>query len=173
MHRDTVVPQSLLARGLMARLMLSYLESERKNLRNQQRFPTKTQRRILNRIAATCLLLLSFAFSIDLDRSLADDTTQRGYMPCTMPTPFFDSGRPALLFDIDQGFASGIIETKDTGTLERILNVVEMFRKKFDVYVVFNHLTANGANLRSILATTVDRRIPFLLDASRLMLLRD
>src|ERR1035438_1522960 len=74
------------------------------------------------------------------------------------------SQRPALIFDIDQGFPFGITENRDLASLARILAVVEKFRRRFDVYLVFTPLTAKQDNLLAVLRLTAAHRVPFLLD---------
>jgi hypothetical protein len=70
----------------------------------------------------------------------------------------------ALLFNLDQGFPAGIVENDDMNGLDRALTVLEKFKHKYDVYVIFSPLTAKANNLRDELRTAAAHQVPFFLD---------
>ncbi len=71
---------------------------------------------------------------------------------------------PALVFDVDQAWPTGITENDDLTSLDRMLTVIAEFKTRFNVFVIFSPLTAKTNNLRNVLRLAAKRQIPFLLD---------
>jgi hypothetical protein len=84
---------------------------------------------------------------------------------CAVPgEALTESRKIALLFNLDQGFPAGIVETNDLNGLDRILAVLEEIKGKYDVYAIFSPLTAKTNNLHAALRSAAVHRLPFFLD---------
>jgi hypothetical protein len=69
-----------------------------------------------------------------------------------------------LLFDVDQGWPSGIIEKNDMDGLDRILGILKKFTNRYDVYAIFSPLTARRETFNGALRRSVAQGVPFVLD---------
>jgi hypothetical protein len=88
-----------------------------------------------------------------------------GMCLCSIPGDALAVSRKvALLFNLDQGFPMGIVETNDLNGLDRILSVLDELKGKYDVYAIFSPLTAKTNNLHDALRSAATHHLRFFLD---------
>jgi hypothetical protein len=80
------------------------------------------------------------------------------------PSDAFKPARRTILFDLDQGFESGIIEQQEVVYLNRMLDVMQKFELDFDVFAVLHPITASSSKLRAVLHRLAEKNIRFVLD---------
>ena len=73
------------------------------------------------------------------------------------------SGKPKLLFLIDQGFGNGILAQHDTVALQRVMLGLKAFQTKYDVYALISPSESEQSNLDWMLDTLSSNGIPFAL----------
>src|SRR5271167_286646 len=73
---------------------------------------------------------------------------------------------PLLVFSIDQGFPNGPIENNDLKSLQREIDCLKPFRRKYDAYALVAGDIGNKIFLQNALDLLVKNKMPFFLEAA-------
>ncbi len=86
-----------------------------------------------------------------------------GLLPA--PAAAVSQKKPALVFELDQGWGNGIIQNQDMVGLKRILANVKAFGSRFETYALLPAAAAERAKLTNVLDELKAEGVPFLLEA--------
>jgi hypothetical protein len=81
------------------------------------------------------------------------------------PVAAAPQGKPALVFELDEGWGDGIIQNQDLVGLKRILANVKAFGSKFETYALLPASAADRSKLTKVLDELQAQGAPFLLEA--------
>jgi len=92
--------------------------------------------------------------------------------PIVTPTPTNSSPttpvnylqKQTLVFSIDQTWLNGIVNVRDTVSLQRIINTLKQFQNKYEVYALLNPSNADQTKVFAVLDVLAANGIPFVLD---------
>jgi hypothetical protein len=73
--------------------------------------------------------------------------------------------KPALVFELDEGWGDGIIQNQDMVALKRILAQVKAFNSRFETYALLPAAAADRSKLANVLNELKAEGVPFLLEA--------